>query len=564
MMTRCCAAATVVLLSAALPSAQRTAGAVPDMIFYNGKIITVDDTLPAAEAFAVTDGKFIDVGASARIRGLAGPGTRLVDLRGRAVVPGLMDNHNHQYHVALLTQRGVDVQNVGSLAEMLERLRRAAAAAPAGTAIFTTTGWNPDTFPEKRAPTRQELDAVAGGHPLVLYASRSRLHVNTAALQAFGITRDTDVVEKVTARKDAAGEPDGILTGSPASVLNFSTKVVPPPTLDEMKSIIVKTQAQQHAMGLTGIRELQIHADVMRAYFELWRDRALTMRTSVGLELNAGDERGLEPMLAAWGVGPGFGDEWLRLDGIAEYNPGEQLREPYADRDGREVGELRITEDQFRQAILTMNRYGWRPAIHITGDRTLDLVLDAYEAADRERSIADRRWIVEHIPLVHPDQMARMKRLGVVVSAQFQPYAGAAGLVRRLGAARAERALPMRELLDHGLVVSGGSDWPGAPNNPFVNMYYYVTRATREMGPLGLKQKITRQEALRVETLNNAYLTFEERVKGSITPGKLADFVILSDDLLTIPEAKILTIQPLATYVGGRKVFARAGGGFEE
>jgi predicted amidohydrolase YtcJ len=308
-------------------------------------------------------------------------------------------------------------------------------------------------------------------------------------------------------------------------------------------------------MGLTGIRDLQLHPDAMRAYFELWRQHKLTLRTSVGLELNAGEEDRLDAMLAPWGVGPGFGDEWLRLDGVAEFNPGEQVREPYADRDGKDTGELRLTAARFTQAILTINRYGWRPAIHITGDRTLDVVLDAYEAADRERSIRDRRWIVEHIPIVHPDQMARMKRLGVVVSAQFQPYAGAEGMLRRLGRARTERAVPMRELLDAGLVVSGGSDWPGAPNNPFVNIYYYVTRQTQRAGIVGAAEKITRMEALRVMTINNAYGTFEERIKGSIEPGKLADFVVLSDDLLTVPEAKILTLTPVATYVGGENVY---------
>lgn len=298
----------------------------------------------------------------------------------------------------------------------------------------------------------------------------------------------------------------------------------------------------------------------MRAYFELWRDHALTLRTSVGLEVNAGEEERLERMLGAWGLGPGFGDEWLRLDGIAEYNPGELLRQPYIDRGGgKDVGELRLPAERFKAAILTINRLGWRPAIHITGDRTLDVVLDAYEAADRERSIRDRRWIVEHIPLVHPDQMQRMKRLGVVVSAQFQTYAGADEMLTRLGPERTERAVPMRELLDQGLVVSGGSDWPGAPNNPFVNIYYYVTRQTRDAGTVGLRQRISRLEALRVMTLNNAYLTFEEKTKGSIEAGKLADFVVLSDDLLTVPEERILAIKPLATYVGARQVYSTPG-----
>lgn len=555
------AAGLLIALLTSISAAGRGAqhGEAPDAIFHSGRVITVNGST-VAEAFAVRGDRFVAVGRTDDVRALAGPATRVVDLRGHAVVPGLIDNHNHQYHVALLSLRGVDVTDVRSIPEMLDRLRRAAAAQPG--AVFTRTGWNPESFPEKRGPSRQELDSVSKDRVVVVYASRGRLHVNSAALATLGVSRATETVDGVTVGKDAAGEPDGVLSGSPARVLNLSARIVPAPSLDERKELIRAVQSQQHAMGLTGIRELQIHPDVMRAYFELWRERGLTLRTSVGLEFNAGEEERLEQVLSAQGVGPGFGDEWLRLDTIAEYNPGEQLREPYSDRDGKDVGELRVPEDTFRKGILTINRYGWRPSIHITGDRTLDLVLDAYEAADRERSIKDRRWIVEHIPVVHPDQMQRLKRLGVVVSAQFQPYAGAEAMIRRLGKDRAERAVPMRELLDQGLVVSGGSDWPGAPNNPFVNIYYYVTRRTQHAGPLGSSQKISRHEALRVMTINNAYLTFEERIKGSIEPGKLADFVVLSDDLLTVPEEKILAIHPLATYVSGRKVYAKAGTGF--
>lgn len=554
MSQRLVAGAVALLLAWASAAAQRPPSSFPDEIFINGKVIVVD---PAgiAQAFAVSGGRFVAVGTNVEVRALAGPRTRVVDLRGRAVVPGFIDNHNHQYHVALLTERGVDLRNVPSLAELLQRLKTAAASGPVGATIFTTTGWSADTFPEKRAPGRADLDAIATDRPIVVYASRGRVHVNSAALTVLGAARDSSVISRVTVGKDASGEPDGVLSGSPAAVLNLMARVVPPPSLDEKKAIIKRVQAQQHAMGLTGIRELQIHPDVMRAYFELWRDRALTMRTSVGLEVNAGDEEQLERTLNAWGVGPGFGDEWLRIDGIAEYNPGEQLRDPYIDRPG-EIGELRLPIERFRQAILMINRLGWRPAIHITGDRTLDVVLDAYEAADRERSIRDRRWIVEHIPIVHADQMQRMKRLGVVVSAQFQPHMNAEDMEKRLGPARLERAVPMRELIDTGLVVSGGSDWPGAPNNPFVNIYFYVTRKTLKGRTVGAAQKISRLDALRVMTLNNAYLTFDEQLKGSIAAGKLADFVVLSDDPLTVPENRILSIRPLATYVGGRKVYS--------
>ena len=539
--------AVLLLATSAWPTAQPPPRREPDAVYYNGKIVTVDAASRIAEAFAVSSGRFTAVGRTGDVRASAGPRTRLVDLHGRAVVPGFIDNHSHQYHVALLSFRGLELKDVRSIDALLARLRLAAAAGSVGETLYSATDWTVEQLAEKRAPTLDELDTIAG-HPIVLYASRSRVHANSAALKALGFGPAVRTVAGVTAA-------DGVLTGSPASVLNLTARIVPPPALDEQTTILAKVQAQQHAMGLTGIRDLQLHPDAMRAYFELWRQHKLTLRTSVGLELNAGEEDRLDAMLAPWGVGPGFGDEWLRLDGVAEFNPGEQVREPYADRDGKDTGELRLTAARFTQAILTINRYGWRPAIHITGDRTLDVVLDAYEAADRERSIRDRRWIVEHIPIVHPDQMARMKRLGVVVSAQFQPYAGAEGMLRRLGRARTERAVPMRELLDAGLVVSGGSDWPGAPNNPFVNIYYYVTRQTQRAGIVGAAEKITRMEALRVMTINNAYGTFEERIKGSIEPGKLADFVVLSDDLLTVPEAKILTLTPVATYVGGENVY---------
>jgi len=158
--------------------------------------------------------------------------------------------------------------------------------------------------------------------------------------------------------------------------------------------------------------------------------------------------------------------------------------------------------------------------------------------------------------------MDRLKKLGVLVSAQIQPYRGSANMVRTLGKQRAERAVPVREFLDHGLIVSGGSDWGGnsTSNNPFVNIYFYVTRDS-DLGPIGVAQKISRAEALRVEPINHAYITFEEKIKGRIEGGKLADFVILSQDIMTVPEAQIRDITPLATFVGGKKAYSRPGGG---
>jgi hypothetical protein len=295
----------------------------------------------------------------------------------------------------------------------------------------------------------------------------------------------------------------------------------------------------------------------MRAYYRLWRSGKMTLRTSMGLRIDGTEN--MERTLKTWGLGSGFGDHWLRLDSISE----QPLPEPPG--------------DPFTQAMLIENRYDWRPAPHIcdhgcgsdNDEETLDIALSAYEAADRESSIREKRWVVEHIPTVQPNQMDRLARLGVLVSAQFQPYyLDYDWLVRWVGGNKelAEREVPMRELLDHHLSVSAGSDFHGTSDagktdNPLVPFYFYVTRKIMDGRMVGPQEKISREEALRVATINEAYLTFEEKVKGSIEAGKLADFVILSQDILTIPDDQILAAHPLATYVGGREVFSDKNGG---
>jgi predicted amidohydrolase YtcJ len=303
----------------------------------------------------------------------------------------------------------------------------------------------------------------------------------------------------------------------------------------------------------------------MRVYGELRREKKLTVRVSMGIDTAATDADRLEEILQPWGVGPGFGDEWLRLDCVAEFaiDSGVEtayLRAPHLSERDNYLGEARLTPEKFREAVGVMHRYGWRPSIHLVGDRALDMALDAYEAADRVSSIRSRRWIVEHVPAIKPDQMERMARLGILVSAQIQPYLDGPAMIRDWGKERAERAVPVRAMLDHGLIVSSGTDWPGRSLSPFLSMYFYVTRKTADGTPLGVAERISRQEALKLATINNAYMTFEETTKGSIEPGKLADFLILSDDLLTVPEDQIRTVRTVATYVGGRKVFSTAEG----
>jgi predicted amidohydrolase YtcJ len=542
----------------------QTPSLVPEAIFFNGKIVTVDSGFSIQQAIAIRGDRFWAVGSSAEVRALAGPATRLVDLQGRTVIPGLIDNHLHQYRAASTLLRGAEMAGAESLRELLDRLRKAVAAAKPGAPLLAGGGWDPREFPERRPPTRAELDQLAPNQPLLLIRSRSQIFLNTLALKAAGIDRNAEKITGIAVPKDARGEPTGEIL-EPSAVTEVTNKLLPPPNDEEKKELILRTQPMLNAAGLTSVRELSLTPDIMRVYGELRREKKLTVRVSMGIDTAATDADRLEEILQPWGVGPGFGDEWLRLDCVAEFaiDSGVEtayLRAPHLSERDNYLGEARLTPEKFREAVGVMHRYGWRPSIHLVGDRALDMALDAYEAADRVSSIRSRRWIVEHVPAIKPDQMERMARLGILVSAQIQPYLDGPAMIRDWGKERAERAVPVRAMLDHGLIVSSGTDWPGRSLSPFLSMYFYVTRKTADGTPLGVAERISRKEALKLATINNAYMTFEETTKGSIEPGKLADFLILSDDLLTVPEDQIRTVRTVATYVGGRKVFSTAEG----
>ena len=530
-------------------SAQRPLLDPADAVFVNGKVVTVDERFSTQQAFAVRGERFVAVGTNADIRALAGPTTRVVDLRGRTVIPGLTDNHDHVYSSAKVMLRGVSMDGVTSAAEALDRIREAVAKAKPGDVVFTTTLPLPPNAP---GPTIQDLDRISTQIPIVVVRGRrGNAQLNTAALARAGITKDTTTFGGKPLLRDANGALTGAETGSttdrfPVGLVLLDT-VIPPMSDDEEETILKKALARRNELGLTSLRDLTVFPAGMRAYFRLWKKHQLSVRVSLGMDLPDADR--LDDTLAAWGVGSGFGDAWLRLDSISE-DPTPTV----------------VDARTFTAIALTANRYGWRLAPHLGDEASLNVTLDAYEAADRASSIHDKRWVVEHAASATPDQMDRLARLEVMVSASAtRYYATIPADVDAAQRARLERLTPMREFLDHRLIVTAGSDYlgvPGSLDNPFISFYFFVTRRNRTGDVLGPLQKITREEALRVLTVNYAYTTFDEGMKGSIQPGMLADFLILSNDLLTVPEDQILSVHPLATYVGGRKVFAMEGSGF--
>jgi len=538
----------------------------PDQIFYNGKIATVDSSNSIQEAFAIRGDRILAVGANKEIQGLKGSRTRMVDLRGQTVVPGLQDNHIHPYRYVTTIVRGVDLTGVRSLAELSDRLRQAADKAKPGQTIYATGRWSETDLAEKRGPTREELDSLVPGHPVLLLQRGSNAYLNTAALKAARIDRTTKALggEPGSVPKDAKGEPTGVIVDSNEFLV---ARLVP---IEDLRALTLKTFQELNALGFTSIREPSLQPEIMRLYRNLYEEGKLTLRIGMGRDLGPGEADDVAQIVGSVGAEGGSGNEWLRYDSLGEFSVDGGWREQVTStvktpRGRNETVTANLSAEKFRQAVMVMNRLGWRPAPHVNADDALDLVLDGYEAANREKSIRDKRWVLEHASMIRLDQMDRSARLGVVISAQFQPYRGGANLMqsmaRYIGKKRVEDMVPMRDLLDRGLIVTTGSDWgAGTTNNPFVPFYFNVTRKTEDGLVIGAAQRISRTEALRVSTINNAYLTFEEKIKGSIEPGKLADFVILSQDILTVPDEQIRSTQSLATYVGGQRVSGKGEG----
>jgi predicted amidohydrolase YtcJ len=541
------------LVAASSAIGQQASKEAPDAIFYNGKVITLDSGSSIQQAFAVKGDQFAAVGTTAKVRALVGKNTRLVDLNGAAVIPGLTDNHDHMYAVAKVMRGGVNMVGVATSAQLLERLKPAVAKAKLGEVVYTTAGWSIDAL-----PSLKDLDALTGDVPVYLVRHR-RAHgmVNSAALKLAGITRENPTYAGLTVPGDANGNFSGDVPAYPASI-TLMDNLITPPSPDEEETMLLKAMAERNARGITGIRELALWPGWMRAYYRLWKQGKLTVRVSASVDLP--DPAQTISQMKEWGVGPGFGDHWLRIDSDAE--------EPWPPS---------TSLSKFTEIAIETNRLGWRLAPHtaadpnrgIPDDETVNDVLQAFEAADRDSSIKDKRWLMEHVPYITPEQMDRAKNLGVILSIQDMGwYGGYNALLKTVGKEQAERETPLREILDHHLTAIAGSDYRGPeyndpnPSNPFKIFYYFVTRKTSEGRTLDPREKITREEALRLFTVNSAYATFEEKVKGPIQPGMLADFVILNQDLMTVPDEKIRSTLPLATYVGGRKVYSAPGANF--
>ncbi len=541
------------------PSSTDTAAA-PDTIFFNGKIVTVDEKFSIAEAVAIRDGRFVAVGGNDRIRRLAQGSTRSIDLRGRTVLPGLMDGHLHNAGGG----PGVDLSRVRSMDELLAAVSARVKSSKPGELVVSNNDWHEAQLKEKRLPHLRDLDRVAPNNPVVLVRGGHEFILNSAGMQRWKITRATKSPDGGEIGHDADGSLNGELIDNARRLVTLppAPRLTPEAVLAQIRIL--------NASGITSIRipgSFIFGSDPIETWNmlrELKAKNQLSLRVNYLLRiLDYSSVERVRETLAKWAIKPDEGDEWLRIGGMKTGVDGgfegghmhDAYEEPHG-KGGKFKGIRTVPQDRYTAVVRELNRQGWRVASHAVGDAAVDQVLEAYTAADRDQSIRGKRWSIEHFFVARPEQFPRARALDLVISAQNHLYLAGPSLVKYWGRTRAQQVTPVRTFLDQGFIVAGGTDSPVIPYSPFWAMYHFISRETISDGVYGANQRVSREEALRMFTINNAKLTFEENIKGSIEPGKLADLVIVSGDFLTVPEKQIENLKTLGTMVGGRFVYS--------
>lgn len=549
------AALGLVALGLAACAAPRPEAA--DLVLVDGEILTMGAP-GTVEALAVSDGRVRAVGTSEEIRRLAGPDTRVVELNGRTVIPGLTDNHYH----GIGGGPGVDLTGARSLRDVADAIAAFALETAPGELIVTNRDWHEGQLAEHRLPYRDDLDGAAPGQPVVVVRGGHEYVLNSPALARWDIDESTPEVPGGRIGRYPDGRLNGELVDRAKDLVTLPAAAPPDPAavLDAM----AEEYAALNSRGLTSIRYPGGPPEQYRAIEQLRDQGRLTLRVNYVLRAPRGaNAQPLADALATWPE-MGEGDDWLRVGGVKlgvdGGFEGGLMREPYEEPWG-EGGTFRglqtVPTERFIETVRELHRRGWRVATHAVGDAAIDLVLEGYEAANADAPIDGLRWVIEHGFLPRDDHFPRMRSLGLSVTAQNHLYVAAPSLVKYWGAQRAAWTTPVRAYLDAGIPVSLGTDSPVVPWDPWWMLHHFTTRGTISAGVLDPSQSITREEALEAVTRSYAHLTFEEEEKGTLEVGMAADLVVTADHVLECEDPCLESMQVDLTVVGGRIVYER-------
>ena len=543
------------LLLAAGVCAAQAQTQTADTILINGKIVTLDGKSSVVQALGLQGDKILTTGSNDDVRRSAGANVKVIDLGGRTVIPGMTDSHIHALRAGLTYSTEVSWIGVPSLAQGLNLIRDAARNSRLGTWIKVGGGWTDMQFAEKRGPTVEEITAAAPGYPVYVQRLYNTAWVSPEGIKAMNLTPDT-VIPTGKGEKDAAGNLTGVFTGgNPA--YNFLVSKTASPTFAQQVEGTKKYFRELNRLGLTGVNDVTgggmfpVHYKVVQ---QLWRNHEMTMRVTFHFQSGARGKE-LENLKDYQKFSPqGFGDDMLRFGGI-----GESLTQGMYD--GSTVGLIFNPTDkdreEFYQAAKWAAENGLTVHQHAATNNAANQILDIFERVNKDTPITAMRWQITHIEDATDKTLERMKALNMGWSVQDRLLYAGQIFLKVLGPEAALRAPPIQSGLKMGLVVAAGTDSDQvAPYNPFVSLRWLLDgKAIDGTVMRGPEQTPSREEALRMYSINAAWFSFDEKKRGSLEPGKYADLAVLTEDYMTIPVQKVGELHSVLTMVGGRAVY---------
>lgn len=521
----------------------------PDVVLYNGNVRTVDPAQPFAQAVAISAGRFVAVGSDREALAYAGMGTRKFDLGGKTVFPGFNDAHAHPLYSGRQHLRMVAC-DLPSVAQVIAALKTRAGRTPAGEWV---AGFLYDDSKTEHPVTREELDAAGEGHPVIVYHRGGHIaFVNSQAFQAAGVSETTPDPDGGRFEHDASGH----LTGRVAdkAVERFRQLIPSQPRPGEDREAVKLIVKMMNAKGITSVGDATTSPADLHSYQAAHGAGEFSMRVYCIMVVEA-----LEQMIAA-GIQTGLGDEWVRVGGIKQFADGSvsertaRLSQPYIGMPDYYGLFLTSEEDLYKNGRKAYEA-GWQLCTHANGDVAIERVLNVYERIQRELPRKDPRNRIEHCTLMNDSLVQRMRELHVV-PVPFSGYVYYHGeKMHFYGPDRLRHMFAMRSFLDAGLRPTDSSDYTASPFDPMMWLQSQVTRIDKQGNPWGVNQRITVEEAIRCGTINGAYASYEEDIKGSIAPGKLADLIVLGRDPVREPASSLAGIPLERTMVGGKWVY---------
>jgi predicted amidohydrolase YtcJ len=524
-----------------------------DLVIVNAKVRTMDAAKSNAEAVAVMGNKIVAVGTNAEVRALVGANTKTIDAKGRLVIPGFNDSHVHFLEGGFQLS-AVDLRDAKSPEEFVRRIKEFAVKQPKGRWILGGK-WDHENWTPNNLPTKELIDAATPDHPVFIDRLDGHMALaNSLALKLANVTKDTKEVEGGLIVREANGNPTGVLKDAAMVYIN---RVIPGFSFEQKLEAAQAATDYAASLGVTSVQDMSAGNDV-GVYQELMRQGKLKTRIYAVSPLPDWQRLGRA------GVRTAFGGEMLRIGGLKGYSDGSLgsttawFFEPYSD-DPKSTGLPSDEIPKMYENVLNADKAGLQVMVHAIGDKANDTMLSTFERVTKENGAKDRRFRIEHAQHIRMDDIKRFGQLKVIASMQpFHAIDDGRWAWKRIDEKRLKGTYAFRSLLDSGATLAFGTDWAVAPLNPLLGIYAAVTRRTLDdKNPNGWipEQKISVEETLRAYTSGSAYAEFQENVKGTITIGKLADLVILSDDIFTINPNKIGETKVLTTVMDGKIVF---------